>query len=186
MNKKFKEVIVVEGKSDTTHLNSFFGDIDTIETKGSAIDKKIIEKIKLAHKTRGAIVLTDPDFNGNKIRQKIVDEIPDIKQAFLPRKQAAPQKSGNSLGIEHANKEDILQALKNVVTYSKIDTQQVTQEQLIELRLMGHSSAKRNRELVGDDLHIGYGNAKQFLKKINQFNISFEQLKDSLQKIQEK
>lgn len=186
MNKKIKEVLVIEGKSDTTHLNSFFKDIDTIETNGSAISEATINKIKLANKQRGAIVLTDPDFNGNKIRQKIVQAIPDIKQAFLPRSKAAPQKSGNSLGVEHATKADIEEALQNVITYNETDEVLVTQAQLMELRLIGYPDSKSNREKIGDILHIGYGNSKQFLKKVNQFSITFEQLKEAVKQIQEK
>lgn len=180
MNELINEVIVVEGKSDTTHLRSFFKDIDTIETKGSAIDREVIEQIKLANEKRGAIVLTDPDFNGNKIRQKIISEIPDIKQAFLPREKAAPRKSGNSLGVEHATKKDIEEALSNVIT-PKNDTEQITRAELMSLKLVGYPESKKMREQLGDKLHIGYGNSKQFLKKVNQFNITFDELKRNIE-----
>ncbi len=62
---KIKEVIVVEGKDDTTAIRRAV-DADTIETNGSAINEETIEKIKLAQKTRGVIVLTDPDFPGKR------------------------------------------------------------------------------------------------------------------------
>ncbi|MGR3742296.1 ribonuclease M5 [Companilactobacillus sp. DQM5] len=176
---EINEVIIVEGKSDTTHLRSFFKNIDTIETNGSAIDEKIIEQIKLVNEKRGAIVLTDPDFNGNKIRQKIVSQIPEIKQAFLPRKKAVPKKSGNSLGVEHASKEDLIEALNNVITLKKYK-EEITQSQLIQLKLIGFKESKQLREYLGDRLHIGYGNSKQFLKKVNQFNISIEELKEAI------
>ncbi|MDP4157503.1 MAG: toprim domain-containing protein, partial [Bacillota bacterium] len=60
---KLKEIIVVEGKDDTTAIKRAV-DADTIETNGSAINKDTIEKIKLAQKTRGVIIFTDPDFPG--------------------------------------------------------------------------------------------------------------------------
>ena len=63
--KKIKEIIVVEGKSDTALLKELF-EVDTIETHGLALDKKTLELIKEANKTRGVIVLTDPDFPGKK------------------------------------------------------------------------------------------------------------------------
>ncbi|GKQ42322.1 ribonuclease M5 [Companilactobacillus sp. RD055328] len=177
---EINEVIVVEGKSDTTHLRSFFKNIDTIETKGSAIDQPVIDQIKVAVAKRGAIVLTDPDFNGNKIRQKIVDQVPEIKQAFLPRAQAVPRKSGNSLGVEHATKNDIEEALMNVVTPKELK-EEVTQAELMNLKLIGYPESKKLRELVGDRLHIGYGNSKQFLKKVNQFSITIEELTQAIQ-----
>lgn len=181
MNKKFKEVLIVEGKSDTTHLNSFFKDIDTIETHGSAIDEETLKKIKLAHEKRGAIVLTDPDFNGNRIRQIIVEAIPNIKQAFLPRKKAAPKKSGNSLGVEHATKEDIEEALANVVTPNVDKKNEITQDDMIKLGLVGFPESKVLREYAGDELKIGYGNSKQFLKKLNQFDISYNEVKEVIE-----
>ena len=42
---------------------------DTIETNGSAVNAETIEKIRLAQETRGVIILTDPDFPGEKIRK---------------------------------------------------------------------------------------------------------------------
>ena len=62
---KLKEIIVVEGKDDTTAIKRAV-DADTIETNGSAISEDTIEKIKLAQHTRGVIIFTDPDFPGKK------------------------------------------------------------------------------------------------------------------------
>ena len=45
--KKIKEIIVVEGKSDTALLKELF-EVDTIETHGLALDKKTLELIKEA------------------------------------------------------------------------------------------------------------------------------------------
>lgn len=73
--KKIKEIIVVEGKSDTALLKELF-EVDTIETHGLALDKKTLELIKEANKTRGVIVLTDPDFLEKKYEIK-------FKQLFL-------------------------------------------------------------------------------------------------------
>ena len=42
---KIKEIIVVEGKDDTTAIQQAVH-ADTIETNGSAINEEIIEKIK--------------------------------------------------------------------------------------------------------------------------------------------
>ena len=58
---KIKEIIVVEGKDDTTAIRQAVN-ADTIETNGSAINAETIEKIKLAKSTRGVIILTDPDY----------------------------------------------------------------------------------------------------------------------------
>ena len=41
---KVKEIIIVEGRSDTAKLKSFL-ECDTIETSGSAIDEKTLDYI---------------------------------------------------------------------------------------------------------------------------------------------
>ena len=65
--KKIKEIVVVEGKTDTALLKELF-EVDTIETHGLALDQQTLELIQEASKSRGIIVLTDPDFPGKKIR----------------------------------------------------------------------------------------------------------------------
>ena len=57
--KRIKEIIVVEGKTDTALLKELF-EVETIETHGLALDDKTLNLIKEASKSRGIIVLTDP------------------------------------------------------------------------------------------------------------------------------
>ena len=113
--KKIKEIIVVEGKSDTALLKELF-EVDTIETHGLALDKKTLELIKEANKTRGVIVLTDPDFPGKKIRDQIQAVVPNCKHAFVSKKDATGKKK---LGIAEANKEAVVLALENMVSFSQ-------------------------------------------------------------------
>ena len=56
--KKIREVIVVEGKSDTQRIQNIIP-ADTIETNGSAIDDETIELIEKAHQLRGVIVFKE-------------------------------------------------------------------------------------------------------------------------------
>ena len=46
---KIKEIIVVEGKDDTTAIKRAV-DADTIETNGSALNQETIEKLNLPKK----------------------------------------------------------------------------------------------------------------------------------------
>ena len=84
---KIKEIIVVEGKDDTTAIKQAVN-ADTIETNGSAINEETIEKIKLAQETRGVIIFTDPDFPGQKIRNTISEQVPGCKHAFFTKEEA--------------------------------------------------------------------------------------------------
>jgi ribonuclease M5 len=84
---KIKELIVVEGKDDTTAVRRAVN-ADTIETNGSAISMDTIAMIQKAQQTRGVIVFTDPDFPGEKIRKTIADHIPGCRHAFIPKEKA--------------------------------------------------------------------------------------------------
>ena len=92
-----KEVIVVEGKSDTIAVKRATN-ADTIETNGSAIDNETLQRIAHAERTRGVIVFTDPDYPGRRIRAVIEERIPTVKHAFLDKKKTIA-KNGKSLGI---------------------------------------------------------------------------------------
>lgn len=114
LNKKnFDAVIVVEGKDDTIRLKQFFPGIETVETNGSAVSDAVLKQIKKLSQTRQIIVFTDPDFNGERIRRIVTNAVPNAKQAFITRKEGEPHKKG-SLGVEHASKEALERALKDL------------------------------------------------------------------------
>lgn len=172
--KKIKEIIVVEGKSDTALLKELF-EVDTIETHGLALDKKTLELIKEANKTRGVIVLTDPDFPGKKIRDQIQTVVPNCKHAFVSKKDATGKKK---LGIAEANKEAVVLALENMVNFD-VDNQSITWHEFIDLDIIGN---KQRRLLVYDLFNLGYGNVKTLFKRLNMVGISKE---DVLKKLDE-
>lgn len=176
---KVNEVVVVEGKDDTRRLKQFF-EVDTIETIGSAIDEGVIERIRHAQSVRGVIVLTDPDFAGEKIRKIITSEVPEAKHAFMTREEAAPSSAskGRSLGVEHASREALTEALSKVLTpvFEKTDYQDIPKDLLIGLGLIAGSQAKSRRERLGNYLRIGYTNGKQLARRLKTFRITEEEL----------
>ncbi|BCA84986.1 ribonuclease M5 [Enterococcus saigonensis] len=185
MNKPvIEEIIVVEGKDDTRRLQEVVK-ADTIETIGSAINDDILAQIEHAYNTRGVIIFTDPDFSGEKIRKIIMEVVPGAKHAFLPRKEATPNRSHGSLGVEHASDDAILEALRKVVT--PVDTNEeiplISRQSLIDYGLIAGASAKLLREKLGDKLKIGYTNSKQLTKRLAMFRITPEELKTAMQEI---
>jgi len=166
-----KQMIVVEGRDDTKRLQEAFGPIDTIETNGSAIDATTLEKIKLAQATRGVIVLTDPDFPGEKIRKTISRAVPGVTHAFLPRADAVPDHQG-SLGVEHASPAALKAALSHLFTEVPDAAPLISQEDLITAGFISGPNARKRRERLGELLHIGYANGKQLYKRLAQFEIS--------------
>lgn len=177
-----KEIIVVEGKDDTTAIKRATG-ADTIETNGSAISEATLKRIAHAQAKRGVIVFTDPDYPGRRIRAIIEERVPNVKHAFLAKSKTIA-KNGKGLGIEHASDEDIRYALSNVYTVATEALEElITLEDLVMAKLIGHPKSKARRERLGDILNIGATNGKQLHKRLIMFQISIEQFAQAIHQI---
>lgn len=182
---RIEEIIVVEGKDDTKRVQQFI-DVDTIETNGSALSEETLAKIQHAEEVRGVIIFTDPDFSGEKIRKQIIEVVPTAKHAFISRKNSVPKNAHGSLGVEHADKETILSALKNVSTPTQEDFEsEIEIEDLLYFGLIAGVSAKKRRELLGEKLNIGYTNGKQLTKRLKMFQIDKETFTIAMKEILE-
>lgn len=180
---KIQEVIVVEGKDDTTNLRRFY-DVDTYETRGSAINDDDLERIEKLNDLRGVIVFTDPDYNGERIRKIIMNAIPNVKHAFLNRDEAAPKSKskGRSLGVEHASFDDLQKALSGVLGNFDDDNQfDITRADLMRFGLLMGTDSRRRREYLGEKLRIGYSNGKQLLKRLELFGITLAEVEEAME-----
>lgn len=200
---KIKEVIVVEGRNDTVAIQRAV-QADTIETRGSAIGESVLAEIKRAQAKRGVIVFTDPDHAGERIRRIVAQAVPEVKHAFLPQALARGKRK---IGIEHATPEAIVQALQQVrterVLTKPIHTEQNVTEQVeglhraeetelslswkdyIELGFVGRDDSGEYRQKVADRLGIGYGNAKQFFRRLQVLRISPMELYQAMKGVEE-
>ena len=180
--RKIPEVIVVEGKDDTANLRRFY-EVDTYETRGSAIDQDDLERIATLQELRGVIVFTDPDYNGERIRKIIMQEVPQAKHAFLNRGEAVPKSKtkGRSLGVEHASFEDLEKALAGLVgSYEDENFFDITKTDLMRLGLLMGSDSRKRREYLGETLRIGYCNGKQLIKRLELFGISLAEVEATM------
>ena len=181
---KIQEVLVVEGKDDTANLRRFY-DVDTYETRGSAINDDDLERIEKLNDLRGVIVFTDPDYNGERIRKIIMNAIPNVKHAFLNRDEAAPKSKskGRSLGVEHASFEDLQKALSGVLGNFNDDNQfDITRADLMRMGLLMGNGSRRRREYLGEKLRIGYSNGKQLLKRLELFGITLAEVEEAMER----
>lgn len=183
---KIEEIVVVEGKNDTKRLQQLF-DVDTIETIGSAINQEILAQIQHAADIRGVIVLTDPDFAGEKIRKRIMAEVPEAKHAFIYKNQGVPKRAKKkSLGVEHAEDQALYDALEQVVTpVQKKEVVEISLNRLMDLGLIAGKQAKERRRFLGEKLRIGYVNGKQLQKRLAMFQITEDELLSALKEIKE-
>lgn len=169
-----KPVLVVEGPSDVNRLNSII-DADFVICNGAAISKETISYIKELVKTREVIVLTDPDFPGIQIRNKIAQSVPNVKHAFIDRKKAS---NGKKLGVAECQKDELIRALANYVSFDSQTIGSLTLGDLMKLNLIGTADSSIKREKIANHFNIGHVNAKTFLKRLNMLNISFSELEE--------
>lgn len=177
-----KEIIVVEGKDDTTAIKRAV-EAETIETGGSAINSITIKRIALAQQRRGVIIFTDPDHAGERIRKIISAKVPGCKHAFITKEDAEHK---GDIGVENASPEIIRRALENVHTEYEGAVSQLAMEDLIRAGLIHHPKAASRRLEVGKKLGIGYCNGKQFYKRCSIFQISKEEFEAAVEQLQDK
>jgi len=177
-----QEMIVVEGKDDTTAVRRAVG-ADTIETGGSAIGEDVLVRIELAHARRGVIVLTDPDAPGERIRKIVSERVPGCKHAFLTKDEARGRRG---IGVEHASDEAIRRALERVrgPEMETDDPVEIEWNDLLEAGLIVHASSASRRERMGELLGIGYANGKQFYKRCLMFRITKAEFQAALEQLE--
>lgn len=171
--KEIKEIIVVEGKSDKQFLETFLK-ADILTCNGSAIDGFDKAYLIELSKTRGVIVLTDPDYPGERIRKEVSSYLPVCKHAFV-RKEHSIKK--HKVGVAEASKEEVLRALENVVTFDENSKGNLTETDLFLLNISGPNSSK-NKEKVINQFHLGYCNSKTLLKRLNLLKVNKEALEN--------
>lgn len=174
-----KEVIVVEGRDDITAVKRAV-DAEVIAVGGFGINKKVIDRIKEAQKRQGVIVLTDPDFAGEKIRRIISKRVEGIKHAYISQKDGI--KNGD-IGVENAEPETIIRALEAAKCELKEKRDDFNINDMIFFGLTGNTKSKEKRDLLGKELGIGYCNSSQFLTRLNNYGISREEFVNAINKI---
>jgi len=176
-----QEVLIVEGKMDTVAIKRAL-EADTIETGGFTLAPYTLAKIQAAYEKRGIIILTDPDGAGERIRKYLTERFPQAGQAFVPKSAAL---ANNDVGIEQASPESIRDALGKVHFHEMKPRMEFSSRDLFLHQLSGGKTSAQRRAKVGAYLGIGYGNAKQFLLRLNSYGISREEFTKALAAINE-
>lgn len=167
-----KEVLVVEGKSDVARIHASHIEVDMITTDGFCLRPETLTQIRYAYEKRGIIILTDPDRAGEQIRAYLTERFPNAKHAFIPLKDAI---ANDDLGVEQASEAAIRLALSKVRCAVYEPAADFTMADLLAVGLNGTPEAADRRAALGAILGIGYGNSKQFLKRLNHFGITREE-----------
>ncbi len=177
---KIKELIVVEGRDDVNAVKRAV-DAELIVTNGFGIREETFQRIQHAQQKKGVIILTDPDYAGERIRSRINARIKGCKNAYLTKTEALRK---DNIGVENAAPETILAALRKVQCIQENSADLFTMADLAKHRLNASPLAAERREKVGQRLRIGYANAKQFLKRLNRYGISRDEFERAIKTVE--
>ena len=169
--KIINAVVIVEGKTDSCKLKQIF-DVQTIETNGLRLNDKKLNEIKEISKKRKIILFLDPDGPGEKIRKKIIDNVPNTYNCFISKKDVL---SSKKIGVAEASCESIIKAFENVSQFN-VKNESIIWNEYIDLEL----TSKAKRLFLCNKLKISYCNHKQLFKRLNMLNLRFDEVKSIL------
>ncbi len=162
------KVFVVEGKNDASRLYQILGDVEIVTTNGSETSKETIDLLKALDETHDLILFLDPDYPGNKIRSMLEQELTHVAHAHILKKDGI-SKNKKKVGIEHADKEVILEALSHIMYQNQKVRSDIEAYDLFELKLIGHQMSKTLRLEVAQKMHLGHVNGKTLLYRLHMF-----------------
>lgn len=174
-----KEVLIVEGKSDVAAVKRAV-EADCITTGGFHFGGRTLKDISAAYERRGIIILTDPDSAGENIRNFLSRKFPQAKHAYIPRDEAT---ANDDIGVEQASPESIRRALSKVRTLEINPHEEFTTAEMVALKLAGSSDSSRLRDKIGAALGIGYGNAKTFVRRLNNYGVTRAEFLEALENV---
>ncbi len=168
-----QQVFIVEGQHDASKLKQVLGDVDVIITNGSEISEKTLKMIQALDHAHDLIIFTDPDYAGERIRKEVAKGLKHVYHAFLDQ-DLAFSKNKKKIGIEHADKDDILKALNDMKLVTTQTTSDVDHYFLYSNGFIGHQHSKKRRDILSNRLHLGHVNGKTLLDRLKLFSITKE------------
>lgn len=164
-------ILIVEGKNDYSKIKQIFPEMNVMITGGSAVSEEFLQDVKKASEHYQIVIFTDPDSPGEKIRKKIQEAVPNASHIFIDKKKAI-SKNNKKVGVEHATKEELINALEKV--YAPSLDSDINFDFLYDLGLSGEANSKEKRLWLCEKLGIGYVNSKQLLNRLNLFGFTKE------------
>lgn len=166
-----QKVFVVEGRSDESRLKQIYPSIKVVITNGSAIDHDALKVLLELQNTHDIILFLDPDHAGERIRKLLDQELNNTYHVFLEKKDAY-NRNRKKIGVEHATKHAIVEALKTMHMVDPEVTSDITAIFLYEMKLVGSENSKKRRDTLTDILKIGHVNGKTLFSRLHMFGIN--------------
>lgn len=174
VSKMYNQIVVCEGTHDMIKIQSVYKDLKCIITNGSEISDDTLKLIKEYSKKYEIILFLDPDYPGERIRSKVLEVVPNARNAYIEKKVCISQ-NHKKVGVEHASMEDIKRILDPILnTRAKRDNPDITINDIYELGIVGN---KGLREYISGKYNIGNPNNKTLIKRLNSLDITLSELK---------
>ena len=170
----YNEVVVVEGKNDKARILAVFPNLEVITTNGSEISEETLDLIYELSKSNKIILFLDPDYPGERIRNIILNRVPNCYNVFIKKSKAIDERK-HKVGVEHASLADIKEALEHCITFSG-NKGNLTIGDLYSLGLLGTMESSKKRKYLCSRLNIGSPNGKTLLKRLNFMNLEYSDL----------
>lgn len=170
----YNEVLVVEGKNDKARILAIFPNLNVVTTNGSEISDETLDMLEELSKNHRIVLFLDPDYPGERIRNKILNRIPNCDNIFIEKKKAIDERK-HKVGVEHASFTDIKNALENKISYSNKQNNLTTKDMFM-LGLNGSKDSVLKRAYLSERLHIGSPNAKTLLNRLNFLGLDYEKV----------
>lgn len=192
---KINEAVIVEGKYDKIKLS---GILDTIiiETDGFAIfkDKEKQKMIRFLAEKRGLVILTDSDSAGFKIRSFIkgITKCENVKNVYIPdvygkEKRKTEFSKEGKLGVEGMKAQVIIDGLKKAGVIcdenDKKTSREITHTDFFEDGISGGENSSRTRKALARELELPERISSSSLLKIINSYMTYEEYKNSIEKI---
>jgi ribonuclease M5 len=166
MKEYLRGVLVVEGKEDAAYLSNYVSS-EIVVINGYEMSPTTINYLK----DKEVILLVDPDEAGKNIRKLLNERLSNVINVEIDISKCS---RGKKNGVAECDIEEIMSKLQPYFAKNPAKLQRITSSDLFNLGLVNKEKDARN--YVCETFNLGVCNGKMFLKRLNENNISIEEL----------
>ena len=159
-------ILVVEGKEDASYLSNYIAS-EIVMVNGYELANKTINYLK----DKTVIALLDPDEAGKRIRKSLNDKLTNVINVEIDIRKCT---RGSKNGIAECEIDEILSKLQPYIVKNSAKHGLIQESDLFDLGLI--DGEKELRNYVSEKLNLGKCNGKILLKRLNENNISIDEL----------
>ena len=166
MKVYLKGILVVEGKEDAAYLSNYIAS-EIVVLNGYEMSPTTINYLK----NKEIILLVDPDDAGKNIRKILNEKLSKITNVEIDITKCI---RGKKNGVAECDIDEIMHKLQPYFVKNPAKLNRITTFELFNLGLI--NGQKELKKYVCEKLNLGLCNGKTLLKRINENNISIEEL----------